>query len=75
MSAQEIADNADMIVAGYAYKIMDDYIVVTDLNDISKRAVIQNGEIVESLMDDNEDDIALQYYQRNSEILKESLSA
>ena len=27
MSVQEIADQADMIVAGYTFKVLDDYIV------------------------------------------------
>ena len=36
MSAQQIADNADMIVAGYAYKVRDEYTEVVDLSDIQK---------------------------------------
>ena len=38
MNAKEIADAADMIVAGYAYTIRDGYIEVVDLNDMGKRA-------------------------------------
>ena len=64
-----------MIVAGYAYTIRADYIEVTDLNDLNKRAVIQNGDIVESLMSDDEDDLVLKYYIRNREILEESIYA
>ena len=75
MTGKEIADGADMIVAGYAYTIRADYIEVTDLNDLNKRAVIQNGDIVESLMSDDEDDLVLKYYIRNREILEESIYA
>lgn len=52
MNVQEIADQADMIVAGYAYKVQDNYIEITDLNNITKTAVIQNDELVESVMSD-----------------------
>ena len=40
MSVQEIADQADMIVAGYAFKVLKDHIEITDLNNLSKTAVI-----------------------------------
>ena len=75
MNAQIIADQADMIVAGFAYKIKEDYIEVTDLDDISKRAIIQNDDVIESVMTDEEDDIVLSYYIRNKEILEESVNA
>ena len=68
MIIQEIADGADMIIAGYAYTIKGNYIEVIDLNNTDKRAVIQNNDIVESLMSDEEDDLVLKYYRRNSEI-------
>lgn len=31
MSVQEIADQADMIVAGYAFKVLKNHIEITDL--------------------------------------------
>lgn len=71
MSVREIADSADIIVAGYAYIIHEDYIEVIDLSDPQKRAVIQNDDVVESLMTDEEDDIVLKYYLRNKEFLEE----
>ena len=64
-----------MIVAGYAYTVQDSYIEVVDLNDLSKRAVIQNGDVVESLMSDEEDDMVLRYYNRNKEFLEGMHSA
>lgn len=74
MSVQEIADQADMIVAGYAFKVLDGYIEITDLNNLSKTAVIQNDELVESVMSDEEDDIVMKYYNRNKDLLKETLN-
>ncbi len=75
MSVAEIADSADMIVAGYAYKVLGDYIEITDLSNLAKTAVIQNDELVESVMTDEEDDIVMKYYNRNKDLLKESLNA
>lgn len=75
MKIQEIADDADMIIAGYAYTIKGDYIEVIDLNNTDKRAVIQNNDIAESLMSDGEDDLVLKYYRRNREILEETVYA
>lgn len=74
MSVQEIADQADMIVAGYAFRVLDGYIEITDLNNLSKTAVIQNDELVESVMSDEEDDIVMKYYNRNKDLLKETLN-
>ena len=45
------------------------------MNDLSKRAVIQNGDVVESLMSDEEDDMVLRYYNRNKEFLEDMHSA
>ena len=75
MSVQEIADQADMIVAGYAFKVLKDHIEITDLNNLSKTAVIQNDELVESVMSDEEDAIVMKYYNRNKGLLKETVNA
>ncbi len=75
MNAEKIADSADMIVAGYAYKVLEDYIEITDLSNLAKTAVIQNDELVESVMSDEEDDVVMKYYNRNKDLLKESLNA
>ena len=75
MTAKEVADRADMIVSGYAYTIKNNYIEVTDLNDLQKCAVIQNGDIAESLMSDEEDALVLKYYCRNRKILEDSVYA
>lgn len=75
MSVQDIADQADMIVAGYAFKVLKDHIEITDLNNLSKTAVIQNDELVESVMSDEEDAIVMKYYNRNKDLLKETVNA
>lgn len=35
-TVQEIADQRDTIVAGYAYKVLDGYIEITDLNNLGR---------------------------------------
>lgn len=75
MSAQEIADNADMIVAGYAFTVKGDYTEVVDLAETNKVASIQDNVIAESLMSDEEDANILRYYLKNREVLEESLRA
>ena len=75
MSVKEISDSADMIVAGYAFTMKDDYVEVTDLNKTDKRLVIQNGDVVESVMSDEEDDLVLKYYTLNRAIMEEMKNA
>ena len=75
MSAKQIADEADMIVAGYAYKVKDGYVEVIDLSDIQKVSIIQGDVISESVMSDEEDINVLKLYLRNKEVLEESLHA
>ena len=72
---KKIADDADMIVAGYAYNVKDEYVEVMDLSDINKVAVIQSDVVSESVMSDEEDEIVLKYYLRNKDVLEESLYA
>ena len=75
MNAQQIADRADMIVAGYAYTVKDEYVEVIDLSDINKVSTIQNDIIAESVMSDEEDVKVLRYYLKNKEVLEESVGA
>lgn len=75
MNPKQIADNADMIVAGYAYKVMNGYVEVIDLSDIGKVSTIQDNVIAESVMSDEEDANVLRYYLRNKDLLEESLDA
>jgi len=66
---KKIADDADMIVAGYAYNVKGDYVEVMDLSDINKVAVIQSDVVSESVMSDEEDEIVLKDYLRNKDIM------
>ena len=75
MTDKQIADNADMIVAGYAFSVKGDYVEVVDLSDIEKVLTIQDDVIAESLMTDEEDAKVLSFYLRNKDILEESLYA
>ena len=55
------ADNANMIINGYAYTKDGDYIRVLNLNCLNNAAVIYKDKIVETNMDDIEIQIVLDY--------------
>ena len=68
---KKIADNADIIVNGYAYTKDGTNTRVLNLNRIDKASVIdKNGEVIETTMDDIEIDIILDYYSKNSKYLE-----
>ena len=75
MNPKQLADEADMIVAGYAYKVRDGYVEVVDLSDTRKVLTIQGNAIAESVMSDEENANVLKYYLRNREIREGSLRA
>mgnify|MGYP000655207623 FL=1 len=63
---QAIADNADVIVNGYAFTKSDDRIFVLNLNKPDRAAVLRSsGEVLETSMDDIELSIVTEYLQRN----------
>ena len=63
---QAIADNADVIVNGYAFTKSDDRIFVLNLNKPDRAAVLRSsGEVLETSMDDIELAIVTEYLQRN----------
>lgn len=63
---QAIADNADVIVNGYAFTKSDDRIFVLNLNKPDRAAVLRSsGEALETSMDDIELSIVTEYLQRN----------
>ena len=63
---QAIADNADVIVNGYAFTKSDDRIFVLNLNNPDRAAVLRSsGEVLETSMDDIELSILTEYLQRN----------
>lgn len=59
LNIEEIADKADMIINGYAFTKDGDYIRVLNLNCVNHAAVILNGKIVETNMDDIENQIVM----------------
>ena len=61
LSVKDIADNANMIINGYAYIKDGDYIRALNFNCLNNAAVIHKDEIVETNMDDIEIQIVLDY--------------
>ncbi len=72
LSVKDVADNANMIINGYAYTKDGDYIRFLYLNCLNDAAVIYKDEIVETNMDDIEIQIVLDYYNKNKEFMEES---
>lgn len=70
LDVKNIADKADMIVNGYAFTKEGDYIRVLNLNCINHAAVIYNGQVIETNMDDIEKQIVLDYFKANREFME-----
>ncbi len=70
LNIEEIADKADMIINGYAFTKDGDYIRVLNLNCVNHAAVILNGKIVETNMDDIENQIVMDYYDENKQFME-----
>ena len=70
LNIEEIADTADMIINGYAFTKDGDYIRVLNLNCVNHAAVILNGKIVETNMDDIENQIVMDYYDQNKQFME-----
>ena len=65
LDIKDVADKADMIINGYAFTKDNDYIRVLNLNHTNRAAVIYKDEIVETNMDDIEEQIVSDYYKKN----------
>ena len=61
LSVKDIADNANMIINGYAYTKDGDYIRALNLNCLNNVAVIYKNIIIETNMNDIEIQIVLDY--------------
>lgn len=61
LSVKDIADNANMIINGYAYTKDGDYIRALNLNCLNNVAVIYKDIIIETNMNDIESQIVLDY--------------
>lgn len=66
-----IADNADLIINGYAFTKAGDYIRVLNLNRLNKALVFDyNQEVIETSMDDIEIQIVFDYYNKNKKYME-----
>lgn len=70
LDVKNIADNADMIINGYAFTKEGDYIRVLNLNCLNHAAVIYNNQVIETNMDDIEKQIVLDYFNANREFME-----
>ena len=67
----EVADAAEVIVNGYAFTKDGTNVKVLNLNRADKAAVLsQDGEVLETSMDDVELDIVIDYYKRNRKYME-----
>ena len=67
-----IADEADIIVNGYAFTCKDNRIHVLNLNRPNKAVVFgADGEVLETTMDDIELSIASRYLQQNLKYIED----
>ena len=71
LNVKDIADQADMIINGYAFTRQEKYIRVLNLNYLNHAAVIYDNKIVETNMDDIENQIVLDYYNNNKQFLED----
>ena len=65
-----IADEADLIVNGYAFLKIGDIIKAINLNHAEKRTILTiDGSVESTAMDEIEVDIVLDYYKRNRKFI------
>ncbi len=71
---KEIADNADIIIAGYSFtKDTDGYIRVLNLENPEEACVLQqDGTMIETTMDDITVLKVQSYYLKNKEFMEDS---
>lgn len=69
-----IAEEADMIVGGYAYLLFEGNVRVVNLNKLNPGVMVftYDGEMLESSMDPIEETIALQKWEENKEFVEEN---
>jgi hypothetical protein len=71
LNIKEIADNANMIINGYAFTREGKWVRVLNLNCVNHAAVILDDKVVETNMDDIESEIVIGYYQQNKHFMEE----
>ena len=68
---KQIADDAAMIVKGYAFSYKDDFISVLNLNNPSRAMLIsKDGEIIESNTDEIEEALILKIWNEDKEFME-----
>lgn len=68
----KVADQADMIINGYAFTKEDNVIRVLNLNNPEKAIVLDSaGNVIETSMDDIEIHIVKSYLENNREFMEE----
>ncbi len=71
-TVREIADKADMIIRGYAFTREDTLIRILNLNDRESSMVItSDGIMVETNMDEIEQALVLDIWQKDSKYMEE----
>ena len=69
---QKIADNADLIVNGYAFTKGDKGYRVLNIKNPQKASVVSfDGTILETTMDDIEAGIVVDYFLKNKQYMEE----
>ena len=69
---REIADQADMIVNGYAFTRENNQIKILNLNNLDKALVISEaGEVLKTTMDDIEIRIVLDYWSSDRKFMED----
>jgi len=72
LTLKKIADEAEMIVNGYAFTRDEKGCRILSLEEPDKAAVVTwDGEVLETSMDDIELQIALDYYRANRRFMEE----
>ncbi len=71
IDVKEVADEADMIISGYAFTKSGDRVRILNLNHPSRAAVLSlNGEIIEASMPDIELAIVSDYYNNSRQFME-----
>ncbi|MGN0368920.1 MAG: hypothetical protein ACI4EW_00060 [Butyrivibrio sp.] len=71
LNVKEIADKADMIINGYAFTKEGEYVRVLNLNCVNHAVAIYDGKIVDTNMDDIENQIVMDYYEQNKQFMED----
>ena len=68
---KELADNAEVIICGYAFSKCENGISVLNLNSPDHAAVFSNeGEMLETIMDDIEFSIVRDYLEKSKKYME-----